>query len=330
VFRPAYRLTIGSARVDSSEDPGESTVTGLTVALDLDTPADEAVIELAQVDGAAPALGGEVIVELGYLDDGLTKVFTGTVADVTAGITTTRVVAHSPMRKLLALRVDEMYQEMTAGRIVRDLCERAGVATATVEDGTQYPAYVVDGRRNAYLHVRGLADDSGFDVHADPDGRLVFRPFSGSITFHVFEYGGQLMDARGTELPRWAEALVVFGESPTDARGTEARGWLTKDFPAGRTGTGTVALLEDASLRTNAAAQAAADAADLRARQRTRIGRLRGLGRAAVALGDGVRVRGASEAGLNGSFQVRSVRHRLTKLAGLTTEVGYWSLGSET
>jgi phage protein D len=85
----------------------------------------------------------------------------------------------------------------------------------------------------------------------------------------------------------------------------------------------------NAALRTNAAAQSAAEAAHLRWRQRSLTGRVRGLGRAAVALGDGVRIQGAPDGRLNGEFQVRSVRHHLTKRAGFTTEVGFWSLGSD-
>lgn len=330
MFRPAYRLTLGSARIDSIVDPGASTVTSLTVELDLDTPIDQVTVSLAQVGGVAPALGDDVVVELGYADDGLTRVFTGTVADVTPDITTTRVVAHSLMRRLLDLRVDEMYLQRTAGAIVRDLCDRARLPTSAVEDGVRFPAYVADGSRDAYRHVRALGDASGFDTYVDPEGRLVFRRFGGAVTFHVYEYGSHLIEVATQTLPPWTTGITVYGESPVDAVGEEAVGWLTKRFTPGTAGSATAtARIVNAALRTNAAAQSAADAADLHWRQRRRTGRLRGLGRAAVGLGDGVRIQGAPDQRLNGEFQVRSVRHHLTKLVGFTSEVGFWSLGSD-
>jgi phage protein D len=329
-LRPAYRLSFGSTRIDSIGDPGASTVTALTVELDLDTPVDQATVSLAQVGGVVPALGVDVVVELGDADEGLTKVFTGTVTDVVPDITTHRVVAHGPMRALVGLSVDEMYLQRTAGSIVRDLCDRADLATGVVEDGVRFPAYVADGARDAYRHVRALAEASGFDAYADPDGRLVFRRFGGAVTFHLYEYGAHIIEAATRAQPPWTTGVTVYGESPVDAVGDEAVGWLTKRFTPGTAGAATATTrVVNAALRTNAAAQSAADAADLRWRRRSLTGRVRGLGRAAVALGDGVRIQGAPDGRLNGEFQVRSVRHHLTKRAGFTTEVGFWSLGSD-
>ncbi len=115
MFRPAYKITFGSSVIDSAADPTRSTVVALAVSLDMDTPADEAVIHLGRVGGVQPGLGVDVTVELGY-DDSVTKVFTGTIADLRPDITTTRVTALSPMRDLLALRVAQTYENKTAGR----------------------------------------------------------------------------------------------------------------------------------------------------------------------------------------------------------------------
>src|SRR5438034_983142 len=51
LLRPAYRLTIGGQRVDTTDEPRASTLVELTVSLDLDVPADAATLDLAQLSG---------------------------------------------------------------------------------------------------------------------------------------------------------------------------------------------------------------------------------------------------------------------------------------
>jgi hypothetical protein len=324
MLRAAYRLTVGRARIDSAR-PGASTVTDLVVDLDLDVPLDQATITLARVDGGLePALDDPVTVELGDVEDGVETVFTGAVAGIDPGVTTTRVLAHGLMRKLLAVRVDESYPVRTAGAIVRDLCGRARLGTGVVEDGVDLPGYVADGSRNGYGHVRVLAELSGFDVYVAADGRLVFRRFGGG-TVHAFDYGADLIDAGTRFLPQPGSGVSVFGESPADAAGAAtATGWLTKTFPAGRAGPPAAGpAVVAGALRGHATAQAAADAAHAARERRALTGRVVGLGRAAVALGDRIRLGSAPNPLLNGTFQVTSVRHRLAARSGWTTAVGF-------
>jgi phage protein D len=329
MFKPAYKLTIGSVEIDSAADPARSTVVTLDVSLDLDTPADQAVIGLGRVNGPPVAVAADVTVELGYADDAMTRVFTGTVVDVQPDITTTRVTALSLLSKLLALRVEQTYQNKTAGQIVRDLAGQAGVPVDAIEDGGRFLAYVADGRRNAYQHIGALADKSGCDVYVTPEGKLRFRKFAGAVTVHTFEYGKHIVELTMEASPDVAEQVQVFGESPADAQGDTAFAWLTKSFNPGTAGSGEPRLpIQDPSLRTRVAAETAAQAALRRLQQRTLIGRLRALGRAQVKLGDAIRIAGAPDDRMNATFQVRSVHHRLTKRAGFITDITFWSLGS--
>ena len=83
MLRPAYKLTIGSKVVDTTAEPQASTAVGLTVALDMETPADSFTLVLGQVGGLKPAQGDEAKIELGYADNGgMTRVITGTVVTV--------------------------------------------------------------------------------------------------------------------------------------------------------------------------------------------------------------------------------------------------------
>lgn len=328
MLKPAYKVTLGSSVMDSAADPTRSTVVSLQVSVDLDTPADEAVIGLGRVDGPHPEIGDDVIVELGYAGDSTTRVFTGAAAHVSPDFTATRVNALSPFLDLLTLRVEETFLSKSAGQIARDLAGRAGLTVESVEDGERFPAYVADGRRNAYQHIRALADKSGFDVYASADGAFVFRKFAGNITTHLFEYGKQILEMSVKEAPEAFGEVQAYGESPADSEGDQAFAWLTKSFNPGLSGSGEPRLLlEDSSLRTRAAAAAAARAAARRLQQRRLTGRLRALGRPAVKLGHAVRVSGAPDDRMNDTFQVRRVRHRLDKNSGFTTEIHFWSMG---
>ena len=51
------------------------------------------------------------------------------------------------------------------------------------------------------------------------------------------------------------------------------------------------------------------------------------IGRPEVKLGDAIRLRGVPDDDANGSFQVRSVAHRLRKDTGFTTEIGFRGAG---
>jgi phage protein D len=335
MLTPAYRLTIGSERVDTTDEPKASTVVDLAVALDLDAPADSATLVLGRVGALAPVRDDEVTVELGYADDGgFEQVMKGTVAHVEPGLTTVGVVAYSGAASLLRTTTDKTYEGKTAGAIVRDLAGKAGVDVAAAEDGITFPAYVVDGRRSVFPHMQDLAALCGFDVYVNSDGKVVFERFVGGKKVHVYEFAKQIVELEVDSGPARAGKVDAFGESPGTGKGANAWAWLTKDFGplAAHAGTGSpVAFLERAGLRTGEAARTAAEAALTAIRRRAVRGRLLGVGRPQVRLGDAVQVRGVPEtpSGLpspNGSFQVRSVSHRLTRTGrGFTTTVGFRS-----
>lgn len=330
MLTPAYKLTIGRRVVDTTDEPQASTVVDLTVTLDMGTPADSVTLVLGNADGLKPERDDETTLELGYADNGtLVQVMAGTVVTVDPGLTTTRVVGHSAAQALLRTFIDQTYEAKTAGAIVRDLADKAGVEVAIAEDGISFPAYVVDGRRSVYHHMRQLADLCGFDLYINADGELVFEKFIGGKTVHVFEYSKHIIELELLEAPPRAELVEAWGESPGSSRGDESWAWLTKDFGGfkGTAGSGSPKLLlERPALRTVEAARIAADAAQMAVQRRTRHGRLLTVGRPEVKLGDAIRLRGVPETGLNDTFQVRSVVHHITKLAGFTTTVYFRSI----
>jgi len=330
MLTPAYRLKLGSKLVDTTDEPRASTVVDLRVDLDLGTPADSFRIILGNVGSLKPEREDEVTIELGYeARDAnpaeLELVMTGLVDTTEPGLTTLRVSGYSGAASLLRAYADQTYESKTAGDIARDLAGRAGVQIARAEDGIRFPVYVIDGRRSAWQHLRDLADLSGFDLYLDRDGKLVFERFSGGRTAHVLEFGKHILEMEVLRTPALAGRVEAWGESPSASRGDKAAAWLTTDFKGsrGEAGTGPLLLLERPALRTRQAAHTAAEAALLEIQRDTVRGRLVILGRPQVRLGDAIRLKGLVDDSLNTFFQVRRVAHRLTKVAGFTTEIGF-------
>jgi len=295
----------------------------------MDTPADSCQLVLGNVGRLRPQRDDELTVALGYDDDSdLIQVITGAVATVEPGMTTTRVFGYSACTAVLATRVEQTFEGKTAGAIVRDLARQADQDVQAAEDGITFPAYVVDGRRAVYHHMQDLAALSGFDLYINPEGKLVFEKFVGGKAVHVFEFGKHIVDLDVVRTPPLAGQVEAWGESPTGSQGDDAWAWLTTDFSGskGTSGTGTRFLLERPVLRTIDAARVAAEAALMAIKRRTLRGRLTTVGRPQVKLGDAIRLRGMLDDSLNTSFQVRSVTHRVTKMHGFVTMIGFRAL----
>lgn len=332
LLQPAYKLTLGSKVVDTTDEPRASTVVDLMVSLDMETPADSFTLIMGQVGRWKPEREDAATIELGYADNGgFVQVMAGKVARVEPDLTTVRIVGHSPAEALLRTFVDRTFEDRKAGEIVRDLAERAEVEVANAEDGTRFPAYVVDGQRSAYHHMRDLADLCGFDFYLNASGRLVFEAFTGGKTVHVLEYARHLVSLEVKRGAARAGQVEAWGESPAGSRGEDAWAWLTHDFSGsrGRAGSGAPTfLLERPVLRTREAARTAAQAAHTAFQNRTLQGRILTIGRPEVKLGDAVRLRNMADDSLNTVFQVRSVTHRINKVGGFTTAVGFRALAA--
>lgn len=362
MLKPAYKIIVGRKFIDTTDEPKASTVTDLTVILDMEAPADSATLILGNVNGLKPDRDDDIKISLGYEDDNtMTQVMVGNVVTVEPGLTTKRVIGYSTADRLLRTFVDQTYESKTAGQIVRDLVSRASgggtsaagalpiggaigsavntalggggdrvtLEVATAEDSITFPAYVVDSQRSAYHHMRDLADLCGFDLYINPDGKLVFEKFINGKTVHVLEYAKHIITLDVVRSPARATVVEAWGESPGGRRGEDAWAWLTNDFThsRGSAGSGTSKfLLERAALRTAAAAKTAANAALTEIQRRTLQGRLLIQGDPAIKLGDAIRLTNLPDDSLNQIFQVRGVTHHISKIGGFTTAIDFRSI----
>ena len=328
MLTPAYKLTVGDRIVDSTEEPRASALTDLTVALDMDVPADSFALLFGRVGGLSPERDDDASIELGYADGDLKKVMTGTVASTEPGLKSMRVIGYSRAAVLLRNFSELTFEGKTAGSIVQDLADKAGVDVAQADNGIAFPYYVIDGRRSFYGHMKDLADLSGLDLYIDPEGKLVLKRFTGGRTMHVLEYGKHILEVDVHEAAPLAGSIEAWGESPGGGSAEEAWAWLTKDFGGslGKAGSGSPKLLvERSALRTARAAKTAAEAILTDVQRRSIRGRLSITGRPEVLLGDSIRLSGIPS-GPEGTFQVRSIIHRITKAGGFTTAIGFRSI----
>ncbi|HVG96507.1 MAG TPA: hypothetical protein VNK05_06395 [Chloroflexota bacterium] len=322
--RPSFALAVGAV----APDEWQRALAALRIDLDAAGLTNACTLTVAAGRMPDVAAGDAVAVDLGWTDD-LTTVFTGVVDAVEPGLDEVRLHALDGGAGLLALRLDQAYERVSAGDVVRDLAGRAGVGVGEVEDGVRFPSYVVDSRRSAGQHVRSLARTCGFESYCDADNALVFRRFSRTLADHTFAYGEDVLGAALFQAEPAVGQVQVDGESPAGSEGEDAWHWLASDWSGyrGRAGSGGAALLvRDAALRTQAAAQAAAEALldDLRAAAVS--GSVTVPGAPQVRLGDAVAIRDAPAGALGAPFRVRRVRHHLTRDGGLVTRIDFTTL----
>ncbi len=286
-------------------------------------PAVDAVEVVLGPGASAPAVGDAGTVELGYDDAGTTLVFTGVVDGVRRALDgTVRVVATGAAAPLARLRVNNAYDGRTAGDVVSDLVSTAGATAGTVQPGISFAYLVVDDRRSGWEHVAALARSCGFLACCTPAGEVAFGPPVPGAPAASFAYAVDVLALEIADAAPNVGAVTAVGEGAAGAQGSDAWSWVLEDASAvtGSSGSGDPTLLvEDGGLRSASAAQAAADGIAATAALLDRTGRLVVPGAPAVAVGSTVAVSGAPDGALDGSYLVRSVRHRLSRAEGFVS-----------
>ncbi len=324
-LKPAYRLTLGSTALDTGGVSSANPVRTLRADADLSTPAAALDVWFGNPQGISVAPGDSAKLEAGG-DTSLTTVFKGTVDRVQPDLARLHIRALSDVTNLLRLRVNQVYDNQTAGQIVSDLAAQAGVKTGTIQEGLDLPFYMVDDARHAYHHCQDLAERSGFDLYTTPDGELTFAAFNKMTPDHVFTYAQDILRLEIAATPPPVERVEVWGESPASAEGVEAASWLTRDFSdaLGAAGNGATLRLSDPAIRTRDAAQASAAGRLAILTRRATFGVAIVLGTAEVALGDAVTFLQTPDNRFNGVLQVKRVTHAFSKTDGFTTRLELW------
>ncbi|BBH71865.1 hypothetical protein ACTI_85500 [Actinoplanes sp. OR16] len=356
--RAGYQVTIGGWTVDSAADPRtELTAVETSAALGsagdlcdlrLHAPPAAGGSPLGQAAGAALGLltgepsiptaavrghritPGDTMTVVLTAGDRSATVMTAEVQAVESGPERVRVTGATATQILAGTRVNQVYENQTAGQIVADLARQAGVTTGTVDQGGRIPYFVAHESRSVLRCLRELARRDGLDLYCDVQNRLTMTKFAKTGPDHVLRYGVDLLALQLTGRRPVADAVRVVGESAASSRGTGAWHRLARDNPptGGGSGSGGRTLAaQDGAVRSKAAADAYATAWLGELNDQASAGRLRVLGHPGIVLGDAVEIAGAPRPELNGLFKVTAVRHVLNKRDGFVTRVAFTGQG---
>lgn len=326
MLKPGYNIKLDQ---DTLSSDGLGALVALDVRCCKNGAADEAVIALGRVPSINPAEGAEVSIELGW-DGDVETVFTGTVEAVESGIGGMEIVCLGNEMKMVRARSDRAFVNQNAGQVVKALADDAGVTTDTVEDGIDLPFYMADSSMTFYDHALGLARRCGFDLYTTPEGKLIFASFAVLLADHTYRYGAEILDAsieQGTPL----DSVGVVPESPASSSGADTASWFVKDPSPHQVLAGSGAatlLLSDVLLRTKEAADTAAKAGLSFSQRDAVFGHVELMGSPDLKLGEAVELTSVPDEGVDGLYQVMSVRHRLDRRRGFRTVAGLGGMPS--
>lgn len=328
VRRPDFVVNVGS---DGADAWAESLVS-LTTALGLAPSVDAVKLQIAD-DDRAPAVevGDTGTIELGYEDSGQTLVFTGQVATVEHNIRgTTRVTMSNSGVLLAQARLDQSFQQQSAGAIVNSLLSEVGVSPDTVEDGIEYPYYVVDSGRSLLQHMARLAQRDGFLAFLSPEDKFCFLPFTVGQADCSFAYGNDILVLQLNSQSS-TRSVTVTGEGAAGSEGSEAWSWLAKDPSAVQktAGEGPARPVSDPALRSGAAVDTAAQALAERHGAWGQTGLLTVPGAPTVMVGGSIEIVDAPQTGLNGLAMVQRVCHHYDKMEGFITTIWFARVGED-
>lgn len=317
MLHPSYKLKIASDTLDPSTSDD---VVSIYVNLSMDIPADIFEVILRMSDKSLKFKhDDDVSISLGY-DQQLIDVFKGKIDTVKHEVSKLRVTGFNSIWKLINQKMNRLYEKQSAGKIVSDLAKASGVATGDIMEGISFPSYVIDDNKNAYEHMRELAERCGFDVYVTSDNKLTFKKYSRE-NVHTFEYGKSIISADGYYYKSEFGSVKVFGESPSSTKGFDAWHWLTKKEVEGIAGSGSAFMITDPVLRDKDTAEKVAKA-KLNALNRNLLVTIETAGKPEVKLSDTVEIKNMPDSNLNGDFQVRSIEHIFNKSEGFKTILG--------
>ncbi len=344
---PRFSFTAGSLKSDSEAAAGAPS--RFVVERSLDVALDGLRVLLGASSGIA--VGDDVQLDLGD-EDGLERVFTGTVAEIRPRLGSCQVSCVGTMLSLVELRVSSFYQSQSAGDVARDLIGQAALDSGTIEDGVTLSRYAVERRLGAHTQLRRLAERLGFSLFSARDGKVHFRGVGRAASLGTggglgglggladaasaaagalglgggggnLEYGAHLLEAAGRLQPAFARTVLVGGESPMSGQGEDKSFWLTAidtDYEDS-SGSGDEILVTDSAARTkDMAGRFAAGYATTFGRRAATI-KLTTLGMPTLELGDSLGASGAPESGINASGTITALRHRFGARDGFVTEI---------
>ena len=317
-MRPAYEATIGSESFSLENEPE---LVSVQVARNMGLPTDSCEVCIIGGKDYFFNKGDNISVHLGY-DDIVKPVFSGLVESINYELNKVKVVALGIAVRLLLLRLNRVYLNQTAGKIVTNIAEEANIRVKVASEGINFPSYVIDNTANAYEHILKIAERCNFDAYFTEDEQLMFKEWEESQN-HILRCGQEVIRITAFDFSPIYTSAQVYGESPSSVKGSDTYHWLTKREVKGEAGEGQVLSIHDPAIRDKKTAETVA---------RSKMERLRytfGLavetvGKPQIKLGDTITLENVPNSTLTGQLEVRGFEHHLSKDKGFTTIINCW------
>ncbi|PKP60310.1 MAG: hypothetical protein CVT89_00060 [Candidatus Altiarchaeales archaeon HGW-Altiarchaeales-2] len=315
MLSPSYKIKIGNVTFESEKS---NEVISIDVNLDISVLADSCSIILQRSPRTEKfKKGDEISISLGY-NNILENVFDGKINDIDFNITEVKIFGLNYASNLLNLRVNQAYENQSAGSIVSDLAKKAKVTTGEISDGINFPFYFINSTKNAYEHIHKIAEKCGFDVYIIGN-KLYFKKYEKN-TVHNVEYGKNLIKAEFFEKKQKATCVKVRGESSSSFKGSSTSHWLTKKDVEGVAGEGNFLLISDPSVKDKDTAEKLAKAKldeILTSFSQT----ITIVGNSKIKLDETIEIKNMPNEKLNGEFKVVGIEHILNKTDGFISNM---------
>lgn len=313
-MHPEYELKIGFETFTSKN----SEVPSLEIRRKMGLPIDSLEVTLVSRKSYSFKKDDDIAVKLGY-DSKVVPVFSGLVDEFEIGISKVRLYGAGKSVKLLNMKINRVYQNQTAGDIVRSLSQDAGLKVKDCDDGIKFPYYVIDERYNAYEHLLKIADRCDFDVYITEEGELVFKRYAGKKK-HTLEYGKDVIKAEFLNSPKLYQGTAVYGESPSSSKGANTYHWLTKKEVKGSAGSGVLLAIHDVAIKTQDDAGKVSQAVQSRLEYTSSL-MVDTVGDPEIRLGDAIVLKGFISNSMKGEYEINGLEHCLSKASGFTSRI---------
>ncbi len=319
-MKPTYHINFGSLGIDSRQ----ITTNGLSINILVDLQIN--MINTARIildyKSANQIAGGDQV-EIEFGTNGPQKVYTGIVEEIIKGILNCTILCQSSCTAMVTTKVNKLYEKQKAGDIVNDLAQIAGVTIGTIENGLEYPVYILGKDRNMFEHTLELAHHNGFDCYANVGDKIVFSKYMGT-SVHQFQYGVNIFDFKLDESSPSFSTVEIYGESPSSlGLGKDAYSWLTKQEVKGSAGNGEAPLrICNPTLKDLDSAGIVAQSI-LEQISKSKSGSLKVLGHPEIKLGDAIQISDMPDSNLDGTYKITGIKHKLSKHSGFITIIDW-------
>jgi hypothetical protein len=214
------------------------------------------------------------------------------------------------------------YEQITAGKVIRNLAGEAGVSIGSVEDGSDLTFYVADPSRTAWEHVARLSAWGGALARISRDNRIESNPINATQADLALLHGRELLWMQADRFDSTVEGWTVAGEGGAGSASAPEALRSSTDFFAGNRPQGPGSRQRwkfDPALRTAQAAGTAGAALKRQYDSSRDSGRIRAFLQPKLRCGTVFEVQKLPDGFPDGPLWVSGVHHRLDSRGGYTT-----------